>query len=82
MIPTMILLGLALGRWWWLALLVAGVAWPAMLVWADVVTLTPALMAAGALAAANAAVGVLVHQAVLHGVRHLRHHHHPHPVAG
>jgi hypothetical protein len=80
MIPTMILLGLVLGRWWWLALLVAGVAWPAMLVVADVVDLSWGLVAAGALAAANAAVGVLVHQAVLHGVRHLRHHH-PHPVA-
>lgn len=81
MIPTMILLGLVLGRWWWLALLVAGVAWPAMLVWADVAVLSPDLVGAAALGAANATVGVLVHQAVLHGVRHLRHHH-AHPVAG
>lgn len=73
MIPTMILLGLVLGRWWWVALAAAAVVWPVVLVAADVVPLDATLLAAALLAAVNAGVGMLAHQAVLHAYRHLRH---------
>jgi hypothetical protein len=74
MIPTMILLGLVLGRWWWPALGTAAVAWPVLLVTSNVIDLNEADMLAGAavLAVANAGVGVLAHQACLHAYRRLR----------
>ncbi len=34
MIPTMILVGLVLGRWWRAALVIGTLAWPALL-WAE-----------------------------------------------
>lgn len=72
MIPTMILLGLILGRWWWVALASAAIAWPLLLVATDVMGLEPGLMGAAGLAVANAGVGVLAHQGALRGYRHLR----------
>lgn len=72
MIPSMMLLGLALGRWWWLALGTAAIAWPALLLATDVVDVSSRLGAAAALAVANAGAGVLIHQACLHAYRHLR----------
>ena len=73
MIPTMILLGLVLGRWWWVAPAVAAVCWPALLLATDVVPLDATLLAAALLAAVNAGVGMLAHQAGLPAYRHLRH---------
>jgi hypothetical protein len=72
MIPTMILLGLVLGRWWRVALSTAAIGWPLLLLLSDVVDLNVALIAAAALAVANAGVGVLAHQGCLHAYRHLR----------
>ena len=74
MIPTMILLGLVLGRWWLPALGTAAVLWPALLVATNVINLDEADVLAGAagLAVANAGVGVLAHQACLRAYRHLR----------
>lgn len=69
MIPTMLVYGLLVGRWWRFAILSSAVIWPIILL-VDGVTASPwALLAAAGLGAANAAVGVLVHQAILRGSR-------------
>lgn len=75
MIPTMILLGLVLGRWWWPALGTAAVGWPLLLVATNVIDFDEGGVLAGAavLAVANAGFGALAHQACLHAYRHLRH---------
>ena len=72
MIPTMILLGLVLGRWRLVAIVIAALGWPMLLVVTDVVAFDAGLLEAAALAAANAAVGVLVHQGGLHLYRRFR----------
>ena len=72
MIPTMILLGLVLGRWPLGGIVTAALGWPVLLVLTDVVAVDAGLLQAAALAAANAAVGVLVHQGGLHLYRRLR----------
>jgi hypothetical protein len=72
MIPTMILFGAILGRWWRIALVAAALAWPLFLVVTDVVGFSSKLVEAAALAVVNAGVGVLVHQGVILGYRHLR----------
>lgn len=72
MIPTMILLGLILGRWWRAALVAAALGWPVLLVVTDVVGINASLLAAAALAVVNAGVGVLVHQGVLLAYRRYR----------
>ena len=72
MIPTMILFGFVMGRWWRVALVTATVGWPLLLVITDTVGFTAGLIAAATLAVANAGVGVLAHQGCLHAYRHLR----------
>ena len=72
MIPTMIVLGLVFGRWWRSSLVAAAVVWPVLLVATDVMSVEAGLFAASALATANAAVGVLVHQMILRMARQLR----------
>ena len=74
MIPTLILFGLVLGRWWRLALIAAAVGWPVLLIATDVIGVGLGLFGASGLAIANTAVGVLVHQAVLRTSRRLRGH--------
>ena len=74
MIPVMIVFGLVLGRWWWLALTVAALAWPLFLLANDILDFGTALIGAGGLAAANAGVGVLAHQGALHTSRYLHRH--------
>lgn len=71
MIPTMILFGVIFGRWWRITLVAAALAWPLLLVATDVVGFSTSLIGAAALSVVNAGVGVLVHQAVLWGYRHL-----------
>ena len=74
MIPTMILFGLLLGRWWKAALVVGTSAWPVLL-WAQgVIAAPPEIVGAAALGLANTAVGVMVHQLVLALVRRARGH--------
>ncbi|RJS47982.1 hypothetical protein [Nocardioides cavernaquae] len=77
MIPTMLLLGLALGKWPWIALAVAVSIWPLMLVASDAATFADGetLVGGAALAVVNAAIGVLVHQAFLRTWRRARHAH-------
>lgn len=65
MIPTVILFGLVLGRWWRPTLLLAAFVWPAILVADGVMDVEAGLLAAAGLGALNAAVGILIHQAVL-----------------
>jgi hypothetical protein len=67
-IPTMIVFGVVLGRWWRFALVAAAVVWPLLV--AGQVGLKVGLASAAALGVANAAVGVLAHQACLHAYRH------------
>jgi hypothetical protein len=57
MIPTMILFGLALGRWWKVTVPLAAVTWPLLLVMSDIDLDRSELAAAAILGVANAAVG-------------------------
>jgi hypothetical protein len=72
MIPTMIVLGLAFGRWWKSTLVAAAVVWPAMLLQAGVIEFGSQVIGAALLGAANAAVGAGVHQGIAWVVRRLR----------
>ncbi len=65
MIPTMIMFGLVLGRWWMPTLVLAAVVWPGVLAATGVIGLDLALVGAAVSAVVNAAVGVLVHQGLL-----------------
>jgi hypothetical protein len=68
-IPTIILLGIVLGRWWRTALVVLGLGWPAVLVATGVIDSVGTAVGAAVLALGNAAVGVGAHQASLRLVR-------------
>ncbi len=72
MIPTMILFRALFGRWPGAALVAAAIAWPILLVVTGVMDVEGGLLAAAGLSAANAVVGVVVHQGTLFGVRRLR----------
>jgi hypothetical protein len=61
MIPTILIPSLAIGRWWTIP--VAAILWTALLL--EMGTIGAAdIPAAAGLAAANAAIGVVVHQAL------------------
>ena len=62
MIPTLILVGLALGRWWRVVIPLAAVGWPILLIVTGVDSGFDFVLAASALAIANVTVGVLVYQ--------------------
>lgn len=68
MIPTMILFGLLFGRWWRVALVVAAVGWPVLLLGTADLS-GPQLLGSAVLAVLNAGLGVLGHQAILGLVR-------------
>jgi hypothetical protein len=72
MIPTMMLVGLVFGRWWRTTLIAAAVLWPALVAWTAGPVTVGQVIGASLLGVANAAVGVLVHQAVLWLVRRRR----------
>lgn len=72
MIPSMIVVGLLFGRWWRTTLITAAVLWPALVVWTAGPVTAGQVIAASFLGVANAAVGVLVHQAVLWAIRRRR----------
>lgn len=64
MIPTLLLFGFLFGRWWKTALIVGTLGW-LIILWADPGTRSfdPAfIVSAAALALANTAVGVVIHQ--------------------
>jgi hypothetical protein len=79
MIPTMILFGLAFGRWWRSALVVGSLAWPIVLLVTNVINVEWALLGAAVLALINVGAGVLVHQAGLKLIHRCRQE--PTPVA-
>jgi hypothetical protein len=64
MIPTLILVGLVLGRSWRIVVPLAAVGWPALLMLTGVDSGLDFVFAAAALAIANVTVGVLVNQAL------------------
>jgi hypothetical protein len=68
-IPTVIVWGLILGRWWRATLIGSAVVWPGILVVGGIVDTGPGLLGAALLAVANASLGVAVHQGVLWLVR-------------
>jgi hypothetical protein len=71
-IPTMILFGLLLGRWWKTALVVGTASWTVLL-WTQGLVDSPAEIAGGAaLALANTAVGVMADRGLLVLVRRVR----------
>lgn len=72
MVPTMILFGVALGRWWRWALVGAAIVWPVLLLVDGVAGIGPQLLGASALGVANAAVGIAAHQLVFRGLHKLR----------
>lgn len=69
MIPTMILFGLAFGRWWKTSLIAGALGWPLLLLVGDVLRSSGEVVGAAALGLANALVGVTIHQLLLHLVR-------------
>ena len=64
-----LVLGLAVGRWW--AVAVAAIGWAIALVATGVVGLDDSALGAAALAAVNATVGVAIHVGVTRVVRWL-----------
>ncbi|WP_122261405.1 hypothetical protein [Ornithinimicrobium cerasi] len=66
MIPTMLLFGLALGRWWKTSLVVGTLGWPLLLWFDNIIESFNAFLGAAGLAAVNTAVGVAIHQSLLH----------------
>lgn len=72
MILTLVLFGLAFGRWWRLSLVAAAFAWPVALVLAGAMEVGWGLISAMLLAFSNTLAGVLVHQGALCAVRRAR----------
>jgi len=72
MIPSMIVVGLVFGRWWRTTLISVAVLWPALVAWTAGPVTVGQVIGASLLGVANAAVGVLVHQAVLWVIRRRR----------
>ena len=63
MIPTMILFGFALGRWWKATVPIAAVGWPLLLVMSDIDLDRSEVADAAILGMANAAVGAALYLA-------------------
>jgi len=72
MIPTMILFGLAFGRWWRSTLVVGTVGWAAVLLAGDIVQSAHEVAGAAAFGFGNTLAGVAVHQMALRLVRSVR----------
>lgn len=72
MIPTMLVFGLVLGRWWKVTVALGVVAWPALLLIDGTVGFELELLGAAIAGAANTLAGAAVHQGLLWLVRHLR----------
>ena len=69
MIPTLIILGLVFGRWWWIAP-AGGVGWCLVLLGQGSVGITDLSLLGGfGFGVANTAVGVAVHQIVWRSIR-------------
>ena len=62
MVPTLLLAGLVLGRWWRATLVVAVLGWPLLLLATDVIEPGWNIAGAAVIAVVNTGIGVLVHQ--------------------
>ncbi|SDS22925.1 hypothetical protein [Microlunatus soli] len=69
MIPTVILLGLVLGRWWRSALVFGTIGWPVVLLLGGLSPSAPDIAAAAGLGFVNVLAGVTLHQLALRWVR-------------
>lgn len=65
MIPTMVLVGLLLGRWWRTAITVGTLGWPFLLLASGTIVSGGEFLAAAALGFLNTLVGVALHQGLL-----------------
>jgi hypothetical protein len=72
-IPTLLLVGLILGRWWRVVIPVAAAGWAALLIATGVDSGVGFALSAAALGAVNVAVGVAVHQGLRSSVRAVSH---------
>lgn len=72
MIPILLLFGLVFGRQWKVAIPLAAVAWPVVLVLTGVTDAGVGLLGVGLLAAANTGVGALVRLGIDRVLRLLR----------
>lgn len=63
MIPTLLLVGLAFGRWWRIAVPITTVVWVVAVLVTTEATMADDALAAAVLAVVNLAVGVLIFQA-------------------
>jgi hypothetical protein len=72
MIPTMLLYGLILGRWWKTCLVVGSLCWPLFLWLENIIDTHNEFLGATGLAALNTAVGVALHQSLLRLLKWLR----------
>jgi hypothetical protein len=63
MIPTLLLVGVVLGRWWRIVVPLAVIGWVVLLIATDVGSGLSFAVEAGLLAAANVIVGTLLNQA-------------------
>lgn len=68
-IPSLLLVGLVLGRWWRLVLPLAALAWPAWLVADGIASGMPFIVGSGLLAFANTGVGVLLNRLAATGFK-------------
>jgi hypothetical protein len=64
MIPTLLLVGVVLGRWWRVVVPLAMIGWVVLLIATDVGSGSRFVVEAGLLAAANVIVGTLLNGAV------------------
>jgi hypothetical protein len=69
MIPTLLLVGLVLGKWWRIVIPAAVVGWVAVLLATRVDSGLEFVLGAAALAFVNVTIGVLLFQALWLGVR-------------
>jgi hypothetical protein len=69
MVPTLLLFGLVLGRWWRTTLLAALIGWPLLLLVTTAIEPGWTILGAAAIGVVNTGVGVLIHQAVLWWLR-------------
>ena len=69
MVPTLMLVGLVLGRWWRTTLVAATLGWPILLLADDLIEPGWNIAAAAGVSAANTAAGIVVHQAIRWAVR-------------
>jgi hypothetical protein len=64
MIPTLLLVGVVLGRWWRVVVPLSVIGWVVLLIATDVGSGSRFVVEAGLLAAANVIVGTILNQSV------------------